>query len=395
MSIIKSLSFLQNNLLKFSDDYDYYCKQWMTLLYMWNIHKCGIMVVSFNGKIDVLPFCNDKYDNRISWPAQELKFKLDGEWMSGAKAYYDLKSRRYGIQESKIGIHTDITKWWLNGHLLCNTLDEWSTRGLETLTAVIPLFTTKNQVFFINRRDFPVWPKEGSPFKDAFGPFSAQVPLFHKVQLGTILSFYGSDLYNDLLLPPIEHWSIKVPYLPKSIHKAVFRGTLTGRTFTKENPRLYVSTLENPLIHAGLIAWTPRDRITNGIVHFYGPSVFFAKKMTIEEQCKYAIIIYIDGHVSSSRLAWNLLSGSLVICVKSNSSAPLQWLHKVRVGGILLTPGLHYISCEKEELQECVAKYLSSDYEKERLQIAQQCHQWATAALNHTNMIEYCKTLFN
>jgi prepilin-type processing-associated H-X9-DG protein len=296
--------------------------------------------------------------------------------------YYSEKKRLYNIEESRLGIHNDQQKWWLNGHLLCNTLDEWSHRGLDTLQDILKKVVKKNCVFFVNRRDFPIHHKHGSSFVDAFGPMP-QVPMFHNRQLSTILSFYGSDDFNDKVWPPFEHWSLIVPYVAKTEKRAVFRGTLTGKSFCDDNPRLYLSRLRDPNINAGLTAWTHRDRIINGKVHYYGPSVFLSQPMTIEDQCRYAIILYVDGHVSSSRLLWNLLSGSLVIYVKSENRAPLQWLHKMPDK---LTEGIHYVSCVKEDISKVVSYYLNTE-----TQIGHAGRDWALRAIQ--NMTAYCSSL--
>ena len=391
MDIIKSLSKLQSKLLPFISKYDQYCAYWTTLHYLWTVHKCAIMVVKSQNTVEVLPFCNDRFDNRLSWPKHDLLFQIDGTQVNSASDYYELKKSKYAIQESRLGIHTDQTKWWLNGHLVCNTLDEWSLRGLIEIKYNIGciLKDHSDTVLFINRRDFPVHSKLGSSFSDAFGHWP-EVPLFHGRSLSPILSFYGSDSYNDRLWPPIEHWNLNVPLVPKTIPKAVFRGTLTG-LFSADNPRLYLARLNDPNINAGLTAWTQRDRIHNGIVSYYGPSVFLSQSLSIEEQCKFQIILYAHGHVSSSRLAWNLLSGSMLICIDSECTAPLQWLHKISIDGISLTDGIHYVKCMANDVSSVVAKYLSDHETRER--IAAAARAWALKALNRNFMIEYSRSL--
>jgi hypothetical protein len=381
--ICKSLSQLQAKLKKYECSYDEYCIHWNTLHYFWTIHKCGIMVICKDQTIDILPFVNDRFDNRLSWTTHDLTFELDGIQMNQTE-YYREKAQRHNIEESRIGIHADQTKWWLNGHLLCNTKDEWSTRGLDTLLSMLQATVTRNCVFFFNRRDFPVHHKTGSSFVSAFGP-SHQVPMFHNRQLSTIFSFYGSSEYYDKLWPPFEHWNINVPYVEKIYNRAVFRGTLTGKSFNEDNPRLFLARLRDPNINAGLTAWTQRDRIINSKVHYFGPSVFLSQPMSIEEQCRYSIILYVDGHVSSSRLLWNLLSGSLVIYIKSDCEAPLQWLHMLSQP---LTDGIHYVSCLKEDVSKIVKKYLTDDA---RIRIGLEAREWALKAVS--GMSNYCRSI--
>ena len=389
MDIVKSLSKLQAKLAPFLSKYDDYCRYWTTLHYIWTVHKCGIMVIKVQNSIEVLAFCNDRFDNRLSWPRQGLVFQIDGQQVNSAADYYALKKSKYAIQESRLGIHQDLTKWWLNGHLVCNTLDEWSSRGLIDIKHNIRCVLIEDTVLFINRRDFPLHSKLGSSFSDAFGHWP-EVPMFHGRPLATILSFYGSDSYNDRLWPPIEHWTLNVPLMAKTIRKAVFRGTLTGLSFHADNPRLYLARLNDPNINAGLTAWSNRDRVHNGIVSYYGPSVFLAQSLSIEEQCKYAIIIYAHGHVSSSRLAWNLLSGSLVVCIESECTAPLQWLHKISIDGVPLTDGIHYVKTSASDVQRTVAKYLADDATRER--IGSSGREWLIKALQRNFMIDYCRS---
>jgi hypothetical protein len=113
--------------------------------------------------------------------------------------------------------------------------------------------------------------------------------------------------------------------------------------------------------------------------------------LSIEEQCKFQIILYAHGHVSSSRLAWNLLSGSMLICIDSECTAPLQWLHKISIDGISLTDGIHYVKCMANDVSSVVAKYLSDHETRER--IAAAARAWALKALNRNFMIEYSRSL--
>jgi hypothetical protein len=51
-------------------------------------------------------------------------------------------------------------------------------------------------------------------------------------------------------------------------------------------------------------------------------------KMTLEEQAAYGIQIYVPGHVASSRLAWQMCSGSVVIMIEDDCIAPDMWFSK-------------------------------------------------------------------
>lgn len=361
-------------------DYNEYCKVYKSLWYVWQVHKIGILCIIQHTNATLVPFSNDRFDNRLSWPKgpETFQYVLDGKMCSTFKEYYEAK-KKYNIRES---ICQDTTKWWLNGHLLCNTTDQWSTRGLETMTQTLNYLLANDierlqeyigpidgpKAFLINRRDFPQFLRDRTlTAHTAFVPrlpdgsldkskWPKEMPLHYSSadaksstdERCTILSFYGSDLFADKLWEPPEYWlarlgshfsselgshilhrpfdgqgqtAIKASLGPKwpqgpKIPKAVFRGTLTGLYMDLRNVRLRLvkESMENPeKLDAGLTSWSPRDRISTNAdglttVSYNGKPdwLTFVKPMSPWAQAHYATIIYVPGHVASSRLYWHL-----------------------------------------------------------------------------------------
>lgn len=348
-----------------------------TLKYVWDCHKLGILCTVTHEGPKIWPFSNPDFTN-TSWPKKpsELRFVLDGEKIVSLKheafaAYYAKKKQLYKIRES---IDPDMSKWWLNGHLLCNTTDAWGTRGLQCIQSTLeylwkqgrledylkrPPGASKTYAFLINRRDFPQLVKDTTKTAHiAFVPRNSdgalcidtwpdEIEEYKGLQKCTMLSFYGSDLFDDTIWEPPEYWqanneflaylygrqgpeepfagqarssvkaslSAKWPQGPK-LQKAVFRGTLTGLYMDLRNVRLRLvkESLDVPhLIDAGLTAWSPRDRIwtdSDGIttVSYNGPPDWLklVEPMSPWAQANYATIIYVPGHVASSRMYWHM-----------------------------------------------------------------------------------------
>ena len=401
-----------------ASDYASYSLVYQTAWYVWQCHKLGILCVVTADGPKIWPFSNPSFNNQVSWPKrpEELRYILDGQVMSSWQEYYALKKQRYRIKET---INPDTSKWWLNGHLLCNTTDAWGTRGLLTIQSTLDyLFQTRSlekyldngssgsgpsngsggpegangpndgtgsdtfkpYAFLINRRDFPQLTSDSTKTAHtAFVPrrtdgsllvdkWPNEVPMYYNQAKAKMLSFYGSDFFQDRVWQPPEYWLANiefvkfqaaaaaaaapdklmqtgVPQTPQApqapqapfagqgraalkaslgskwpqgpkIPKAVFRGTLTGLYMDLRNVRLRLvkESMANPeKLDAGLTAWSPRDRIStdsDGLttVSYQGlPDwLTFAEPMTPWAQAHYDTIIYVPGHVASSRMYWHL-----------------------------------------------------------------------------------------
>jgi len=293
-------------------------------------------VVSKDG-LNVVPFSNYNFHN-FAWPSssERLTFYLDGIAYKRPEEYYYAKQLNHGIVEGPYGVLRDQSKWWLNGHILCNTAGPWGLRGIDDITkylekSLLP-WTHDTFIFFVNRRDFPIF-MAGSkitPLWPVFGR-TPELPQFYGLpEWSGVLSYYASKENADLLWPVPEQWSLsKQQFAPwPKIPKAVFRGSLTGRFIDSRNIRLSLISLRHPDVDAGLTAWTPRCRIYGTQVVYNGKPRDFHLCDTLSpyEQSKYAVIIYVPGHAASMRLGWHYLSGSCVIKIDDSScAAPLQW----------------------------------------------------------------------
>jgi len=239
-----------------------------------------------------------------------------------------------GLLGTVPALHSElnIKNWWFNGHLICNTNDKWSPRIAKEIAEIFSKIKFKGTLV-INIRDFP-WVRKDS--KVPFTFYNEFLPAeFFEVEMHRPLSFYGGPQWHDLLMPPPEHFDIwnkcsPLRLIPKN-NKAIFRGTLTGKYTDVRNARVRLCNLKHPKLDAGFTAWTNRERvfqIKNAYLHIAlpPPSPVLYPKLTLEEQAAYGIQIYVPGHVASSRLGWQMSSGSAVIMIEDDSCvAPDMW----------------------------------------------------------------------
>ena len=292
----------------------------------------------------------------------------------------------------------DVRDWWLNGHVVCNVKPPpgaagdalWNLRGLDALRDMLlsalelhqhqhaqtqkhapnqkPLLRAR---LVLNKRDTPLLKRDGSAPLDAMAGFCSPPPVLHNMWAGVTaftrpLSLYGSPAFADVLIPPAEHWELAVrgaaaaaklagvPWSERAA-RAVFRGTATGPgAALADNQRLQLAAWAAHPPHAALadvaltaLSW--RDRVRAGRVVFMDASSLAKAHVCAqpgaalppEAQARaFKYQIYADGHCASSRLAWLLLSGSLVFKLDSPREvvAPDMWLSP------LLTPGVHYVA---------------------------------------------------
>lgn len=379
---------------------------------------------------------------------------LDGEAFSTPEKYYAAKSARYGIVEGPEGLLEGPYKWWLNGHLVCNTKGPWGTRGLDAIAAALSSIRLPAvRAVVINRRDFPLRTVDTrfSPLLwSAQSPAGHEKPLFLGLQdnqLAPVLSFYGCPAFADRLWPPPEHWALAEALetastgtslgvtgtagaasgggprigssgpaswheVPKTVLKAVFRGTLTGLYTDHRSLRLQLALLQSQrpdIFDVGLTAWTPRDRIRVGgpsasgalstpttSLSYNGPpdTLGLVGPLTPEQQAAYAIIVYAPGHCASLRLAWHLLTGCAIVVLRDpNCTCQLQWLDHIQVPGIgPLKPGTHYVeAADIYRLIETVQTLLADAPRRKAL--GQAAYEWASRALSRPLMASYTASL--
>jgi hypothetical protein len=409
-------------------DADKHARAWKAAFYVWSTHKVGIVaVVGLPTGAILLPFDNEAFDNRLCWPATAPStFVLDGQVFSTPQEYYKAKQERYGIVEGPEGVLEAPTSWWLNGHLVCNTKGPWGTRGLDKIAAALSSIRLPHaKVVIVNRRDMPLRPADVrmSPLLwSAQACAGYEKPLFYGLaadQLTPILSFYGGPSFSDSLWPPPEHWTLASELatvswhlVPKTIHKAVFRGTLTGLHMDHRSVRLSLAQLQAlrpDILDAGLTAWSPRDRIRLGgsatgasgaatsstVVSYSGPPDMLALvgPLTPAEQAAYKIIVYAPGHCASLRLGWHLLTGCAIVVIRDPTcTCELQWLNLLEVPGMgRLLPGTHYIETTMDRLLETIQGLLADPAMCKKL--GQAAHAWATMAFQPGLMAAYTASL--
>lgn len=296
--------------------------------------------------------------------------------------------------------------WWFNGHLLCNTDTRWTDRGLDILYYMFSKTNLQlkniNKTIILNKRDY-AWCKKDQTYPYPWN--SAKLPIeFHTVPMQKPLSFYGGKEWNDILIPIPEHWNIwseteLCRKINEKIPKIVFRGTLTGPFTDLRNDRImaYNKCKDIPWADVKLTDWTSRERVIqeNGILHIKYPPlpIQLGSKLTMIEQSKYEILLYIDGHVASSRKAWHLCSGSIVLCIKSSSQCPQQWFDSEWEAcsyPFTITETTTHFECGIDDLV-VAAEYILNLTKEIKSNIRKNCLTKASKTFSKENMIEVIK----
>lgn len=236
----------------------------------------------------------------------------------------------------------ELSTLFFNGHLLCDWNDPWRPRAADSLVAMMSHISGVGHAqLIINPRDFP-WCKKDQSVPWTF--LSAWLPdKFFQVPMQRPLSFYGGSEWLDVLMPLPEHWRVweetaALRAIPRSaeLPLGVFRGSLTGRFMDERNVRVRLAMLSSQhpgLLDARLSGWTNRVRVTgctDGVLYAEHASLpnerLVGMALDKESQSSFRVIVYAPGHVASSRLAWNLCSGSAVLMVRDPSCvAPDMW----------------------------------------------------------------------
>lgn len=141
--------------------------------------------------------------------------------------------------------------------------------------------------------------------------------------------------YDKIGTPTLE-WNDKKPV-------AVFRGGPTGCGYTVEtNMRLKLAAMRSDKLDVGIV------KTTSGTLRFdpkegLGPLETKQKKVgfldLISDQSKYKYIINVDGNVAAFRLLKSMLTGSLILRVKSDYTI---WADH------LLQEGKHYVGVSSD-----------------------------------------------
>jgi hypothetical protein len=371
--------------------------EWSLLYFAFFAHRCAIRVkIDSEGHASLVPFVNLSYDNRIAWSDSKsypaLKFKR-----GDIKQHYQEKCKLLGGQNEleDNGFLNDSSKWWLNGHTLCNVVPKnvWSLRGLkelqEMLTSAKDIFksTETTGIFVINKRDSPMLPlRDSHPFP-CLSSFSRKCHVSFQRPMRSPISFYVGPEWADIAMPVPEAWqwsqndgSACSQLVQKCFHSngnlslsefrdkkkhALFRGTATGAGLDEKNQRLKLVSFKIDEIDAGITAWNRRDRVIDGFIDFQVPLTQLCSPMSPVEQSKSQILLCVDGHQASSRLVWYLASGCVIIIVDSSEMtlAPRLWIHDY------LKEDLHYVRVKSDfsDLQSKVRDLLLNQDEGFRL----------------------------
>jgi hypothetical protein len=193
------------------------------------------------------PFVNKEYTN--TWGEYPMIDAPDGS----IPQYYDKKRHSYREEN----VIPDKSKWWANGNIMCNEHDRsmdgntqwWGDHFLFQLKDMVAETCNQRHVpdceFFINKRDYPqlkfntsINGGQGMPVepygfifdKDDRDP-AQDVPLSrHSYASYTpILSFYSSDRFADVPMPPSEDWeSATGMVFPSSFFHSRYADSYTG-----------------------------------------------------------------------------------------------------------------------------------------------------------------------
>lgn len=401
-------------------DVQHYVRLWNLVHYVFMAHKHGILVLWAHGKITAFtPFSNENFDNRVAWATSDLserrsglRFVLNGVPCESAPQYYATKTATTGVAEA---VKFDQRTWWLNGHLLCNTAGSWSARNVDairdSLEAAIRVLAARaaypvgGTVF--NRRDFPLRSSDAhtSTFAALHGGHVPEAPLWYGRDMAVPISYYGGAGWQDELWPVPEQWDLDLtlPLEPvpwhKRIGKAVFRGTLTGSHFDERNPRVALvraATKRPDLFDCGLTAWSLRDRVDHYTVHFSTKpaDIRLVERLSPEQQARYKVIVYVAGHVASSRLAWHLYSGCAIVWLKGDQEpVPDQFIQRIAIN-LFKSPiqdGVHYVSATASTVIATVEALLRDD--TTAMALGAQAKAWAVQHLSRQNMLDYCASI--
>lgn len=197
------------------------------------------------------------------------------------------------------------------------------------------------------------------PWIDLWGGLVSLPPQYKNVDFLPLFNSSSAINYVDIALPTPDDWErlqdIKFGKLPDfyldwdlKIPTAVFRGSGTGCGWNDvSNPRIHLAKLsltdeargndKYPLLDAGIVNTASKLKIhqTERLGYYDKKSnPPFANFMSKTEQSRYKYIIQCDGNVAAYRLAGDMLMGSTILLVESDSRLWFQYK---------LKPWIHYV----------------------------------------------------
>jgi len=251
-------------------------------------------------------------------------------------------------------------------------------------------------VFILNLTDAVILREDGTePWQMVSGSKSLGEYNF-KTHL-PILSGSGQKGYWDIPIPNYDDIRIAlgtdkigIPELDWSQKKgiAVFRGGPTGCGYTiNTNMRLKLATLKSDILDVGIVEnksnslkFDPEEGL--GMLDTDQSKVPFLDLIT--QQSKYKYIIHVDGNVAAYRLLKSMLTGSVILRVKSEYTI---WADH------LLKEGKHYISVKSDlsDLDDVLEWCKNND--KKCQKIAKEGLSFATKVLTKEYLRDYFQRL--
>lgn len=350
-----------------------------TFLYLFDKFKKGIFVRIHNNKLECfIPFSNAHFYNDFS-----NTIRIDPKFTTVDKFIEYIGSlQNYRIRQ-KI---KPVNEWFANNSLIRFDYTETDNNTTVLYDMLITLCKERKVPdieFFINRRDYPHFRKDGcEPYEQIYG--NKQPLKSHNYEkYSPIIGFSGNKHFADILMPTYEDWARAVyqetatsnetgkvflracqtypkiiPQIPweSKIKKAVFRGSTTGTGVSngvdgKEEPvnqRLlaYVIAEKNKdLIDYGITKWNlrPRKLYNYKYLETIAPQdpkkpYFLANRLDLQQQSEYKYILNLEGNVAAYRLSYELSSGSVILLAKSKWE---MWYTR------MLKPYVHYVPVQE------------------------------------------------
>eukprot|EP01039_Chlorochromonas_danica_P002692 gene2692-2942_t len=435
-----------------------------TLRYLFFHMKCGIYVMIRNNSLAIFaPFVNKDYTN--SWRGELRIGSMDGT----VQSYVEEKAEYYrGIKMH----YLDMSAWWANGNIICNDYGGeeaaesnqfWGDHFLLQLKDMFAELCRTRKVpdceFFINKRDYPQLKYNGSTER-AVEPYGfifnrddrredEDLPLrrYCYSSYAPIMSFYSSERFADIPIPPTEDWEaatgcvypasfkysrgadgqpevaaprdlfthsnlarFDTPW-EKKVNTAFFRGTATGGgVSTETNQRLHIAQVSYdwsllpdlngskpntvPYLDAKITGWNLRDKKISSTPMTFVHSRSFPfegdrKKNFVEiyKQSTYKYLLYVEGHCAACRYGFMMQLGSVILKVESACVADSMWYFP------LLKPYVDHVPVKADlsDLQQVLEWCHSHDVECR--QIAERAREIYRRYISREGIMDYLQTV--
>jgi hypothetical protein len=392
-----------------------------TFKYIFYKFKKGIFIKIINNKLKVfLPISNVNFVNEWS-----DNIKVDNKYKN-FNAFFKHISQLEGRNFNEKHINNYKNSWYSNN---CLIRYEFPVNEGDTNVSVIKnMFEElceKRKVpdieFFINRRDFPLFNKNGyEPYYHLWNSTEKPLLSHNYDKYSPIFSMSSSEEFADIVIPTYEDWirvqNIENKWFPKSRQNyeknifddtkwkdkkptAVFRGSSTGEGVTiSTNQRLNLAHLSSitpldenniPYLDAGITKWNirPKKLIDTPYLQTVDKDNFnfdLLEKMTPLEQSKYKYIIHVEGHVSAFRLSYSLGMNCVILLVDSKWK---MWYSNI------LKPYIHFVPV-KEDLSDLVERIKwCRNNDKQCENISKNCLEFYNKYLQKDGILDYLQKI--